>query len=310
MPKHLFSQVDVFSDQPMLGNPVAVVHDAIDESANDLDTELMQAFARWTNLSETTFVLPPRHPDADYRLRIFTPSSELPFAGHPTLGSCRAWLAVGGVPRDERIIVQECGAGLVRVRRSGEQLAFAAPPLTRFGPPDDDLRAGVIAALGVSATSVLDMSWVVNGPNWLGVLLDSAQTVLAVRPDAKAFMALGGVDIGVIGPHAGEHGDPPVLTAVGRPGAAPVEDAPDFEVRAFCPGLGVDEDPVTGSLQAGLAQWLIGSGVAPRSYLAAQGTMVQRAGRVRLEASGAEDIQDIWVGGDAVLRIAGAVDLS
>ncbi|MGB5934431.1 MAG: PhzF family phenazine biosynthesis protein [Ornithinimicrobium sp.] len=311
MPKHLFSQVDVFSDQPMLGNPVAVVHDAIDESGNDLDADVMLAFARWTNLSETTFVLPPRHPDADYRLRIFTPGGELPFAGHPTLGSCRAWLAVGGVPRAERIIVQECEAGLVRVRRSGGQLAFAAPPLTRFGPPDDGLRAAVIAALGVSAVSVVDMSWVVNGPNWLGVLLDSAQTVLAVRPDVNAFMALDGVDIGVIGPHSSGSSGEPGSTTSERPGSAAAgADTPDFEVRAFCPSLGVDEDPVTGSLQAGLAQWLIGSGVAPRSYLAAQGTVLHRAGLVSIEASSTVGIEDIWVGGDAVLRIAGAVDLS
>lgn len=318
MPKHLFSQVDVFSSEPMRGNPVAVVHDAIDDEGNDLSVEVMQAFARWTNLSETTFVLPARDTDADYRLRIFTPGGELPFAGHPTLGSCRAWLAVGGVPRDEHVIVQECAAGLVRVRRSGESLAFAAPPLTRFEAPDDGLRSGVIAALGVSAGQVKDMSWVVNGPNWLGVLLKDAQTVLNLRPDFAAITALaeveiGGVEIGVIGPYA--------AGASGQPAPA------DFEVRAFCPGFGMDEDPVTGSLQAGLAQWLIGSGVAPGSYVAAQGTVLERAGRVSIDAEPANSGKthdasdhngalvdpsemDIWVGGDAVLRIAGAVDLS
>ncbi|MGB5951242.1 MAG: PhzF family phenazine biosynthesis protein [Ornithinimicrobium sp.] len=299
MPKHLFSQVDVFSDLPMLGNPVAVVHDALAEDGSDVDSDIMQAVARWTNLSETTFVLPPHDAAADYRLRIFTPGGELPFAGHPTLGSCRAWLAVGGVPRDDQMIVQECEAGLVRIRRDGERLSFAAPPLIRFGPPEDELRARVIAALGVGEESVLDMSWVVNGPPWLGVLLDDAQAVLDLVPDFAAISALGEVEVGVVG-------------------AYPVGDGPDFEVRAFCPGFGMDEDPVTGSLQAGLAQWLIGSGVAPRSYVAAQGTVLGRAGRVSIEAEAVDahaasrpaEIKDIWVGGEAVLRVAGAIDLS
>lgn len=313
MPKHLFSQVDVFSAQPMLGNPVAVVHDAIDENGEDLDTAVMQALARWTNLSETTFVLPPGDPRADYRLRIFTPGGELPFAGHPTLGSCRAWLAVGGVPRDGRVIVQECDAGLVRIRRDGEQLAFAAPPLTRFGPPEDALRAGVITALGVRAEHVLDMSWVVNGPQWLGVLLRDAQSVLDLTPDFAAISALGDVEVGVVGafPARSELSDPSDVAEAGHA---------DFEVRAFCPGFGMDEDPVTGSLQAGLAQWLIGAGVAPRAYVAAQGTRLGRAGRVTIDADpaatgggvdgGGDGGPDIWVGGAAVLRIAGAIDLS
>lgn len=312
MPKHLFSQVDVFSSQPMLGNPVAVVHDAVGDDGKDLDTQVMQAVAVWTNLSETTFVLPPRDPAADYRLRIFTPGGELPFAGHPTLGSCRAWLAVGGVPRDGRMIVQECEAGLVRIRRDGERLAFAAPPMTRSGPPDEELRAAVIAALGVSEKWVLDMSWVVNGPNWLGVRLDDAQAVLDLTPDFAAISALGegespGVEVGVVGAYPRSGGP----------------DGADFEVRAFCPGFGMDEDPVTGSLQAGLAQWLIGTGVAPRSYMAVQGTALGRAGRVSIDAesgasgqtpsgvtAGPDEIEDIWVGGEAVLRIAGAIDLS
>jgi len=289
MSKHLFSQVDVFSAVPMLGNPVAVVHDAIADEGQEFSVATMQTFARWTNLSETTFVLPPTDPAADYRLRIFTPGGELPFAGHPTLGSCRAWLAVGGVPADADVIVQECAAGLVRIRQTNDQLAFAAPPLVRSGTPEAELRAGVIAACGLRDEQIVDMSWVVNGPNWLGVLLPDAATVLAVEPDFSAMKALGGVEVGLIGPHS--EGGPA-----------------DYEVRAFCPDLGMPEDPVTGSLQAGLAQWLIGAGVAPHSYVAAQGTVLGRAGRVHIEAEhGATG--DIWVGGEAVLRIAGAVDL-
>ncbi|MGB3827143.1 MAG: PhzF family phenazine biosynthesis protein [Ornithinimicrobium sp.] len=297
MTKHLFSQVDVFSAEPMLGNPVAVVHDAMTETGQDLTTEQMQTFARWTNLSETTFVLPPTDPSADYRLRIFTPGGELPFAGHPTLGSCRAWLAVGGTPVNDDVIVQECGAGLVRIRRSGGRLAFAAPALLRSGPPEADLRVEVTRSLGLSPEQVVDMSWVANGPNWLGVRVCDAATVLAVRPDFTAMLALGDVEIGIIGPH--DRGGPA-----------------DYEVRAFCPDLGMPEDPVTGSLQAGLAQWLIGAGVAADQYVAAQGTALGRAGRVHIDAErigGGEQegevLGDVWVGGDVVLRIAGAVDL-
>ncbi len=273
----------------MLGNPVAVVHDAAANDGEGLSTDAMQTFARWTNLSETTFLLPPTDPSADYRLRIFTPGGELPFAGHPTLGSCRAWLAVGGVPADADVIVQECGAGLVRIRKTGDQLAFAAPPLVRSGPPDPELREGVIRALGLSGDQIVDMSWVANGPNWVGVLVSDAATVLAAEPDFPAMRALGGVEVGIIGPH-------------------PADGPADYEVRAFCPDLGVPEDPVTGSLQAGLAQWLIGSGVAPDAYVAAQGTVLGRAGRVHIKAEGGA-AGDIWVGGGAVLRIAGAVDL-
>ncbi len=289
MSKHLFSQVDVFSNMPMLGNPVAVVHDAAANDGEGLSTDAMQTFARWTNLSETTFLLPPTDPLADYRLRIFTPGGELPFAGHPTLGSCRAWLAVGGVPADADVIVQECGAGLVRIRKTGDQLAFAAPPLVRSGPPDPELREGVIRALGLSGDQIVDMSWVANGPNWVGVLVSDAATVLAAEPDFPAMRALGGVEVGIIGPH-------------------PADGPADYEVRAFCPDLGMPEDPVTGSLQAGLAQWLIGSGVASDAYVAAQGTVLGRAGRVHIKAEGGAT-GDIWVGGGAVLRIAGAVDL-
>jgi len=271
-----FRQVDVFSSEPLRGNPVAVVHDA--EGLTDDD---LQRFAHWTNLSETTFLLPPTDPAADYRLRIFTPGRELPFAGHPTLGSAHAWLEAGGVPRTDGEVVQECGAGLVRIRR-GERLAFTAPPLLRSGPVSDQDRTAVVRALGIADDDVVDLAWVDNGPGWVGVLLRDAAAVLALRPDAGAF---GDLDIGVVGPHP-----------------AGAECA--VEVRAFCPGMGIVEDPVTGSLNAGLAQWLAGDRL-PASYVAAQGTALGRAGRVHVETDG----DTVWVGGDATTTIKGTVGL-
>jgi PhzF family phenazine biosynthesis protein len=272
-----FSQVNVFSAEPMLGNPVAVVHDA-----DDLSDEEMARFARWTNLSETTFLLAPTRPGDDYRLRIWTPGGELPFAGHPTLGSAHAWLEAGGVPADPDELVQECGAGLVRVRR-GTRLAFAAPPLVRSGPVSDDDRAAICRALRIEDSQVVDCAWVDNGPGWVGVLLADAEAVLALRPDLSAF---GELEIGVVGPYA--------------PGAS---DA-DVEVRAFVPTMGIGEDPVTGSLNAGVAQWLAGDRL-PTSYVAAQGTVLGRRGRVHVSLEG----DDLWVGGDTTLAIAGEVAL-
>jgi PhzF family phenazine biosynthesis protein len=269
-----FSQVDVFSHLPLLGNPVAVVHDA-----DHLTDEQMSAFARWTNLSETTFLLTPTDPAADYRLRIFTPGGELPFAGHPTLGSAHAWLEAGGVPVGEEI-VQECGAGLVRVRRAG-RLAFAAPPLLRTGPVSDADLDAIAAALRVTRADLLESEWIDNGPGWVGVLLRDADAVLAVEPDWAAF---GDLKIGVVGRYA----DGPVAV----------------EVRAFCPGFGMPEDPVTGSLNAGIGQWLAGS-TLPASYVASQGTALHRAGRVHVEAVAGE----IWVGGETRTTVAGTVDL-
>ncbi|WP_193607781.1 PhzF family phenazine biosynthesis protein [Nocardioides lijunqiniae] len=268
-----FRQVDVFSSEPLLGNPVAVVHDA-----DGLDDEQMARFARWTNLSETTFLLSPTDPAADYRLRIFTPGRELPFAGHPTLGSAHAWLEAGGVSRASDRVVQECGAGLVQVRR-GERLAFEAPPLTRSGPVDAVDVARVAAALRIREDDVVDAAWVDNGPGWVGVLLADAAAVLACRPDMAAF---DGLKIGVVGVHP--DGDPAV------------------EVRAFCPGLGVPEDPVTGSLNAGLAQWLAGDRL-PASYVASQGTAVGRRGRVHVTSGR----NGVWVGGDTLTTVTGTV---
>jgi PhzF family phenazine biosynthesis protein len=243
----------------------------------------MAAFARWTNFSETTFLLPPTDPGADYRVRIWTPGGELPFAGHPTLGSCWAWLAAGGTPKDAAVVVQQCGVGLVRVKRDGTRLAFAAPPLRRTGPLDAPVLAQIRAALPLADGDVLQHQWVDNGPGWCAVMLRSAAQVLALKPD---FAAMGDLKLGVVGAHAAGH-----------------EAA--FEVRAFLPGLAVAEDPVTGSLNAGLAQWLIGAGLAPRAYVAAQGTALQRAGRVHVNADGA----DIWIGGDVTPLVTGEVDL-
>jgi PhzF family phenazine biosynthesis protein len=273
-----FLQLDVFSAVPYRGNPLAVVVDA-----QGLDGKQMQQFANWTNLSETTFLLPPEDPAADYRVRIFTAGEELPFAGHPTLGSAHAWLQSGGVPRRDGVLVQECGAGLVEVKYDGGRLAFAAPPLTRSGPVDAATHAQLAAGLGLPEAALLDVSWLVNGPRWIGVLLESAEQVLVLKPD---LAQLGGLEVGVIGPH--------------RPGAGV-----DFEVRTFIADDAVVEDPVTGSFNAGAAQWLIGSGRAPERYLAAQGTVLGRTGRVHVEKVDGQ----MWIGGDVAGCIEGTVFL-
>ena len=277
MPRR-FHQLDVFSAVPLKGNPLAVVH-----AAQGLADDTLAAFARWTNLSETTFLLPPQNPAADYRVRIFTPGGELPFAGHPTLGSCHAWLAAGGVPRTASLVVQECGVGLVRIRQQGGRLAFAAPPLRRTGPIKPALLARIVSALGVAPADVLQHQWVDNGPGWCAVMLKSAAQVLAVKPD---WAVLGDVKLGLVGAQA--------------PGAET-----QFEVRAFVPGLGVPEDPVTGSLNAGLAQWLIGVGLAPPRYVAGQGHALGRDGRVHVEQQG----DTVWIGGDVVTCVEGLVTL-
>lgn len=274
-----FHQVDVFTATPLRGNPLAVVH-----GAGGLDDAQMAAFARWTNLSETTFLLPPTEPEADYRVRIFTPGGELPFAGHPTLGSAWAWRAAGGRPKVAGRIVQQCGVGLVAVRQDGERLAFAAPPLRRRGPLDEATLATIVRALALPADAIRHHQWVDNGPGWCAVMLDSAEQVLALRPD---WAALGGLKLGVVGP---------------QPAGAETQ----FEVRAFVPGLGVPEDPVTGSLNAGIAQWLIGAGLAPAAYVAAQGAALQRAGRVHVQRDGDGTV---WIGGTVTPVVEGQVAL-
>ena len=271
-----FSQLDVFTSVPLLGNPLAVVHDAA-----GLGEEQMAALARWTNLSETTFLLPPKDPSADYLVRIFTPVGELPFAGHPTLGSCHAWLSAGGKPKNPEVVVQECGIGPVRVRRDGERLAFAAPPLLRSGPVESAQRAAVLGALRIGDSAVRDMQWVQNGPPWIGVLLHGAQAVLDLKPDLPA---LRGLAVGVVGAY---------------PQGAPCA----FEVRAFT--RAGTEDPVTGSLNAGLALWLIAAGIAPERYIASQGTVLRRSGRVYVERVG----EDTWIGGAVCPVVEGTITL-
>jgi PhzF family phenazine biosynthesis protein len=272
-----FAQVNVFSADPLGGNPLAVVH-----AANGSTDAQMAAFARWTHLSETTFLLPPTDPEADYLVRIFTPGGELPFAGHPTLGSCHAWLAAGGKPRTPGFVSQQCGVGVVKIRTDGPRLAFAAPPLRRTGPLEHEVLAKIARALDLSPTELLHHQWVDNGPGWCAVMLDSAQRVLSLKPDWSLLEPL---KLGVVGPHGAGH------------------DAA-FEVRAFVGGGGF-EDPVTGSLNASLAQWLMREGLAPASYIAAQGTALQRTGRVHLRM----DRDQVWVGGDVVDVVRGELSL-
>ncbi len=284
-----FQQVDVFTNTPYRGNPLGVVLDG-----SGLTPEAMQHFTNWTNLSECTFLLPPTQASADYRVRIFCPGRELPFAGHPTLGSCHAWLRAGGQPKGEHI-VQECGVGLIKIRRDAEagRLAFAAPPLIRGGLLDESDVELIARGLKVPRSRITAHAWCDNGPKWRGVMLQSADDVLALRPDGAV---LAGLDIGVVGPRG----------KVGVVGAQPSDHDTQFEVRAFFPGNnGLVEDPVTGSLNAALAQWLIGSGLAPPRYVAAQGTALQRAGRVHVEQVGA----DIWIGGASVTCIEGTVQI-
>ncbi len=274
-----FKQVDVFTAIPYRGNPLAVVLDG-----DGLSTEEMQRFANWTNLSETTFVLPPADPAADYRVRIFTTEVELPFAGHPTIGTCHAWLEAGGSPKTDGVIVQECGAGLITLRNE-DRLAFAAPPLTRSGPVDDADLDDVCAVLGIERADIVDAAWADNGPGWVAVRLADADAVLAVEP---RLMARADYQIGVVGLHP-----------AGRDAA--------IEVRALfrMEGGPAAEDPVTGSLNAALAQWLLGDGTLTAPYVAAQGTAIGRGGRAHVDQADGE----IWVGGDAVTCVDGTVDL-
>jgi PhzF family phenazine biosynthesis protein len=291
--KRRFAQVDVFTDRAGYGNALAVVIDG-----DGLSDEAMARFARWTNLSETTFLLPPTDPAADYRVRIFTTTVELPFAGHPTLGSCHAWLAAGGRPREAGVVVQQCGVGLVRIRRDGDRLAFAAPPRRRHGPLDEATIERIARFLGVARADIVAHAHCDNGPGWKAVMLGSAAQVLALQPRLSSESAM---EIGVVAAHDG--------TGAGKVGVIGehATDEPRFEVRAFfpAPGGALAEDPVTGSLNAALAQWLIESGRAPKRYVAAQGAALGRAGRVFIE----DDGQQVWVGGQVAPCIDGHVTL-
>lgn len=283
MPRR-FAQVDVFGALPVSGNPLAVVVDA-----EGLSTDDMQQIARWTNLSETAFLLPPTSPEADYRVRIFTLARELPFAGHPTLGSCHAWLKSGGEPGNPNAIIQECGAGLVPLRRDDQGLAFAAPPLIRSGPVDEAYAGLVAQVLGIGQDDIVAIEWADNGPGWVAVLLADAKSVLALEPDASPYQGDNSLDIGVVGPY-------------------PEGSECAFEVRAFFTDErgAIREDPVTGSLNASLAQWLLGSGRATAPYIASQGTCLGRSGRPRIDqdADGT-----VWVGGSTVTVISGEIDI-
>lgn len=278
-----FQQVDVFGSEPFAGNPVAVVLDG-----DGLSTGQMQSFTRWANLSEATFVLPPTTPGADYRVRIFTLSGELPFAGHPTLGTCHAWLTAGGSPRDPEMVVQECGVGLVPVRRGGDRLAFAAPPLRRSGPVEPDFTGQLAAVLGIDVAEIVAAQWVDNGPGWVGVLLADAESVLRLEPDLRRYEGDEELRVGVVGPYP-----------------AGAECA--FELRALLGGAQGEmiEDPVTGSLNASVAQWLLGSGRASAPYVASQGTRLGARGRVWVDQD-----QDgtVWVGGATVSPITGEIE--
>ena len=314
-----FKQVDVFTAQPYFGNPLAVVLDG-----SGLDDAAMQRFAHWTNLSETTFVLPPVHASADYGVRIFTPGGELPFAGHPTLGTCHAWLQAGGQPKRKDVIVQECKVGLISIRperdAGGTRFAFAAPVLKRSAPSPAVLSQ-VAGALGLKASQITAAQMLDNGPLWLALLLDSADTVLQLAPDHLALKKFG-IKVGVVGPHDAQEAATPGLIArssrearafagaaqraADRPPAGHAPDHADFEVRAFAAPIGVQEDPVTGSLNASLAQWLIAEGHAPERYTASQGVCLGRAGQVHLERDAAGQV---WVGGESVSCVDGSVTL-
>jgi PhzF family phenazine biosynthesis protein len=274
-----FVQVDVFSTLPYRGNPVAVVLDS-----TDLTDEDMQRLARWTNLSETTFILPPATEEADYRLRIFTPQGELPFAGHPTLGSARAWLDGGGIPQRADRIVQECAAGLVTVRRSEGTLSFAAPPRVRDGALDEAYLDQIVAAFGITRERVLAHQWVDNGPGWAVVQLATAEEVLALEPDLSLIPT----------------------AMVGAIGAHPEGSEHHFEMRTFAPGAGVPEDPACGSMNAGVGQWLTATGAAPSSYRVSQGTRLGRAASIEITA---DTVGTVWVSGAATVCIRGTITL-
>jgi len=272
-----FQLVDVFNDGSFTGNPLAVVFDA-----DDLTTETMQEMTRWINLSETAFLLNPSGPDADYRVRIFTLDREMPFAGHPTLGSCHAWLSGGGQPSAPSQIVQECGAGLITIRKSDSLLAFAAPPLIRGGPVDETKLVEIAEFLRIGRSQIVDAQWADNGPGWIVVLLDSAAAVLDLTPARDSSTRL---DVGVVGPY---------------PSGGPIA----FELRAFFTDHqgGVREDSVTGSLNASTAQWLLASGRATAPYVASQGTRVGRRGRIHIDA---DHRGGVWVGGRSTTLFSG-----
>ena len=274
-----FTLVDVFAEQAFAGNPVAVVADA-----TDLSSDHMLRITRWLNLSETTFLVPPTSSEADYRVRIFTLEREMPFAGHPTLGTCRAWLHAGGHPRDAGVVVQECGAGLVRVQVKGDTLAFAAPPLVRSGPVGEERLTLLAEALRIPRSAIVDAAWADNGPGWVALLLGSAQAVLDLEPVRDHPTRL---EVGVVGPY-------------------PAGGEAAYEVRAFFSDNqdALREDPVTGSLNASAAQWMLATGRMAAPFTASQGGRVGRDGRVRFDV---DESGALWVGGHARVLVEGTV---
>lgn len=278
-----FSQLDVFSTTTLSGNPLAVVVDA-----EGLTTEQMHRFAQWTNLSETTFLLPPTDPEADYQVRIFTAPKEIPFAGHPSLGSCRAWLEAGGAPQTPGIVVQQSDIGLVRLRvdEDSAHIGFLNPELLRSGPVEEHKVQELADLLCLERTGILDAQWGDNGPGWIMLLLADAEAVLAVQKPTGPLLDL---DVGILGlyPEGGNSA---------------------LEVRGFfADGSGaVIEDPATGSLNGAAAQWLVQSGRLRLPYVATQGSAVGARARIVLED---DDDGGIWVVGKAVTRIVGSVDL-
>ncbi|MEI8298938.1 MAG: PhzF family phenazine biosynthesis protein [Pseudomonadota bacterium] len=275
---HRFQLVDVFNDSPLSGNPLAVVFDA-----DDMTTEQMQRMTRWLNLSETAFLVAPTDPGADYRVRIFTLDRELPFAGHPTLGSCHAWLHGGGRPRNPAQIVQQCAAGLISVRRNADTLAFASPPLLRGGEVDAEMLAKIVRFLHIEPEAILDAQWADNGPGWIALVLESAAAVLALEPE-QSFP--GQLDLGVVG-------------------AYPPGGAVQFELRAFFsdPQGAIREDPVTGSLNGSVAQRLLATGRARSPYVASQGTRLGGCGRIYVSA---DETGAVWVGGRTTTIVEGS----
>ncbi len=271
-----FFLIDVFASARFSGNPLAVV------VADDLSHDEMLTITRWLNLSETTFLMPPTDPAADYRVRIFAQEREMPFAGHPTLGTCQAWLKRGGQPKKAGETIQECGAGLVRIRKEGDGLAFAAPPLLRSGPVSAAEREEIAAILRLDPSAMVDVQWADNGPGWVAVRLASATEVLALKPLGSYPRTM---DIGVIGPH-------------------PAGSAVAFEIRTFFSDQhgNLNEDPVTGSFNASAAQWLLGEGLATAPYVAAQGTKLDRAGRIFIDQ---DATGQVWVGGAARILFEG-----
>ncbi|MBT8142515.1 MAG: PhzF family phenazine biosynthesis protein [Gammaproteobacteria bacterium] len=274
--------LDVFSQDPFCGNPLAAVFDA-----DELSTDEMQHLTRWFNLSETVFFQKPSHPEADYKVRIFTLNRELPFAGHPTLGSCQAWLTAGGKPKRDAVVVQECGAGLIHIQQTDDRLAFAAPDMLRSGAVSDDELDKICNILGIGRKDIKASNWIDNGPGWVGLLLESAEKVLSIKANATPDDIF---DIGIIGPY-------------------PKGSECDFELRALfsVPDDGLREDPVTGSLNASMAQWLMGTGHAPDTYVASQGTLLQRKGRIYLER---DKSGQVWVGGHSTVRVKGEIELA